>query len=256
MKSLHILIVCTSHDALGDTGLKTGLWLEELAAPYCIFKDAGTEITIASPKGGVIPVDPNSIKSEALTSSTSRFSKDPEAAFALNNAVPLAEIDADDYDAVFIPGGHGPLWDLANNITLKKILEDYYRTGKPIAAVCHGVAALVSVQERGGKVMVFGKRVTGFSNSEEELAGLCAVVPFMIESRLRSMGAFYSKAHDYASHVMTDGNLVTGQNPASSGEAAERVMSLLRDSEEQLAIKTDKADHPEVNAIDILYNRV
>ena len=257
MKSLHILVVCTSHDDLGDTGLKTGQWLEELAAPYCIFKDSGASITLCSPQGGIIPIDPNSLKPESLTNSTTRFSKDPEAVFALNNSIPLSEIDPQGFDAVFIPGGHGPLWDLTDNATLKKILEEFDQAGKPIAAVCHGVAALLSVQEPGGKAMVREKRVTCFSNSEEELAGLCDVVPFLLESRLRAQSAFYSKGHDYASYVVTDGHLITGQNPASSGAAAERVMTMLRDLEHQLASRNkSKANQCEAPAIDILYNRV
>jgi putative intracellular protease/amidase len=257
MKSMHILIICTSHEDLGDTSLKTGLWLEELAAPYCIFKDSGARITLCSPAGGPIPVDPNSNKPESLTASTTRFGKDPEAVFALNNSIALGEIDPEGYDAVFIPGGHGPLWDLAGNAALKELLEKFNQAGKPIAAVCHGVAALISIQEPGGKRMIQGKRLTGFSNSEEELAGLCEVVPFLLESRLLSLGAFYSKGHDYASYVITDGNLVTGQNPASSGEAAERVMTMLRDLEHQLACRNkSKANNPEGHTIDILYNRV
>ena len=228
MKSIKVLFVTTSHDKMGDTGDKTGVWLEELAAPYYVFKEAGADITVASPKGGQVPLDPKSLAIILATRNTKRFLKDTEAMNFLAHSMLLSAIKADDFDVVFLPGGHGPLWDLANNEILKQLLEAFHRNGKPIGAVCHGVVGLVSLQNDKGEPLVKGKQLTGFSNSEEESAGLTKVVPFLIETKLLSLGALYSKGPDYVSHVVTEGNIFTGQNPASSEDVAKRIVALVK----------------------------
>lgn len=225
---MKVLMVLTSHGQLGDTGRTTGLWLEELAAPYYTFKDAHAEVTLASPAGGQPPVDPNSEQAGSQTDATRRFQGDAEALHALANTVKLADVNADAYDAVFYPGGHGPLWDLADNDDSRRIIETMYAQGKPTAAVCHGVAALRDAHGPFGLPLVRGKPATGFSNSEELAAGLTSTVPFLVENMLKESGANYSKAADWQSHVVTAGNLITGQNPASSAAAAKAVLQQLQ----------------------------
>lgn len=222
-----ILIVLTSHDRLGDTGHKTGFWLEEFAAPYYVFKDAGAVITLASPAGGQPPLDPKSDEAGAQTAATERFRKDPEAQKQLAATVPLASVDAADFDAVFYPGGHGPLWDLAKDAASITLIESVMRAGKPLGLVCHAPAALIRTRAANGQPLVAGRKVTGFSNSEEAAVGLTNVVPFLIEDEFRRLGGDYTKAADWQSHVETDGRLVTGQNPASSEGAAKALLALL-----------------------------
>jgi putative intracellular protease/amidase len=225
---MKILIVLTSHDQLGDTGKKTGFWLEEFATPYYVLKDAGAAITLASPKGGQPPLDPKSDLPENLTELTKRFRTDNAAQAELANTKKLADVSADDFDAVFYPGGHGPMWDMPDNATSIALIEAFVKADKPVGAVCHAPAALVNVRGKDGKYLVKSKRVTGFSNAEEKAVGLTAVVPFLLEDRLKERGGIYSKGANWAPHVQVDGKLVTGQNPASSGPAAEELLKLLR----------------------------
>jgi putative intracellular protease/amidase len=227
MAAKKILIVLTSHDRLGDTGKKTGFWLEELAAPYYVFRDAGAQITLASPKGGQPPLDPKSDAADAQTEATKRFQTDAVAKASLADTAVLSTLRAEDFDAVFYPGGHGPLWDLANDADSIALIERFQSAGKPVAAVCHAPAVLRDVKTGNGEPLVKGRQVTGFTNSEELAAGLTAVVPFLVEDMLKSRGADYSKAPDWQSHVVTDGLLITGQNPASSGPAAQALLALL-----------------------------
>ncbi|HEX6668136.1 MAG TPA: type 1 glutamine amidotransferase domain-containing protein [Gemmatimonadales bacterium] len=222
-----ILMVLTSHDRLGDTGRKTGFWLEEFAAPYYVLRDAGAEITLASPKGGQPPVDPKSDEPGAETAAMKRFRSDADAQRALANTVKLSTVSADDFDAVFYPGGHGPLWDLAEDRSSIGLIERFYGTGKPVGAVCHGPAVLRRAKAPDGTPLVKGKRVTGFANSEEEAVGLTNVVPFLVEDELKAAGGRYSKGADWASHTAVDGNLVTGQNPASSEATAKALLEAL-----------------------------
>ena len=225
---MKILMVLTSHDRLGETGEKTGFWLEELAAPYWRFRDAGAEIVLASPRGGQPPLDPRSDEPEAQTEDTRRFQADARAMAALAATRPLAEVSMDDFDALFYPGGHGPLWDLAEDARSVALIERAEATGKPIGAVCHGPAALRRARRPAGAPLVQGRQVTAFSDSEEAAVGLTAVVPFSVEAMLRGNGGRYSKAADFQPYVVTDGRLVTGQNPASSAPAAEALLALLR----------------------------
>lgn len=225
---MKILMVLTSHGQLGETGKATGLWLEELAAPYYVFKDAGAHITLASPAGGQPPIDPASEQADRATDATRRFRADPEATQALAHTHKLADIDREACDAVFYPGGHGPLWDLADNEDSRLLIDAAYASGKPVAAVCHGVAALRNALGPFGLSLVRGKAVTGFSNSEENAAGLADAVPFLIEDMLKENGGEYSKAADWQAHVVVSGNLITGQNPASSAAAAAAVLQQLR----------------------------
>ncbi|PKN36636.1 MAG: type 1 glutamine amidotransferase domain-containing protein [Deltaproteobacteria bacterium HGW-Deltaproteobacteria-2] len=225
---MNILIVLTSHDQLGNTGKKTGFWLEEFAAPYYVLKDAGASITLASPKGGQPPLDPKSDLHENLTELTKRFRADKAAQAELANTKKLSDVSADDFDGVFYPGGHGPMWDMPDNKTSIVLIEAFVKAGKPVGAVCHAPAALVNVRGKNGEYLVKGKRVTGFTNAEEEAAGLSKVVPFLLEDRLKERGGLYSKGVDWTPYVQVDGNLVTGQNPASSGLAAEELLKLLR----------------------------
>jgi putative intracellular protease/amidase len=225
---MKILIVITSHDQLGDTGEKTGFWLEEFVVPYYALKDAGAEITLASPKGGQPPLDPKSEVPENQTESTIRFRTDIDAQAELANTKKLADVSADDFDAVFYPGGHGPMWDMVDNATSIALIEAFVRAGKPVGAVCHAPVALVNVREKNGEYLIQGKRVTGFSNAEEKAVGLTGVVPFLLEDRLKERGGVYSKGADWAPYVQVDGKLVTGQNPASSGPAAKEMLKLLR----------------------------
>ena len=225
---MNVLFVLTSHDQLGDTGKKTGFWLEEFAAPYYLLKDAGAEVTLASPKGGEPPLDPKSALPENVTESTKRFRTDPLVQAALANTMRLEDVSADDYDAVFYPGGHGTMWDLPNHVASIALLEAFIRAGKPIGAVCHAPGALVNVRQPDGEYLIKRKHVTGFANSEEEAVGLSEVVPFLLEERLRESGGLYSKGADWAPYVQVDGKLVTGQNPASSGPAALALLRLLQ----------------------------
>lgn len=225
---MKILMVLTSHDTLGDTGEKTGFWLEEFAAPYYALKDAGAEITLASPKGGQPPLDPKSDAEDAQTDDTRRFKSDEAARAELANTHRLSDVKAEDFDAVFYPGGHGPLWDLANDSQSIALIEAFARAGKPTGFVCHAPGVLKDVKGADGEPLVKGRSVTGFTNSEEEAVGLVDVVPFLVETMLAEKGGRYSKGEDWASYVLTDGTLVTGQNPASSREAAEALLKLLK----------------------------
>lgn len=225
---MKILMVLTSHDQLGDTGHKTGFWLEEFAAPYYRFKDAGAEVTLASPAGGQPPLDPKSDLPDFQTEATRRFKDDPAAQAALAATVPLATIDAGDFDAVFYPGGHGPLWDLAELDGSIALIEAFERAGKPIGFVCHAPGVLRHVKAADGTPLVQGRRVTGFTNGEEAAVGLTDIVPFLVEDEFRRLGANYEKAGDWAPFAITDGRLVTGQNPASSEAAADALLALLR----------------------------
>lgn len=227
MTNPRILIVLTSHDQLGDTGDKTGFWLEEFASPYYVFRDAGAEVALASISGGQPPIDPKSAQPEWQTDETRRFDADTRAKTTLANTTPLADIDANDYDAIFFPGGHGPMWDFPGNDDLAHLIEAFDGEGKPVGAVCHGPAALVTAKKADGTPLVAGKRVTGFTNGEEDAVGLSDVVPFLLEDRLRELGATIDNDTDFASHVVTDGNLVTGQNPQSSAAGAKGILALL-----------------------------
>lgn len=224
---MKILMVLTSHDQLGDTGRKTGFWLEEFASPYYAFIDAKAQVTIASPKGGQPPLDPKSDEADAQTDATRRFRADSGAQAALADTLPLGEIDPYDFDAVFYPGGHGPLWDLAEDKDSKTLIEAFYASNKPIAAVCHAPGVLKNVDAPDGQPVVKDKKVTGFTNSEEQAVGLTDVVPFLVEDMLKAKGAQYSKAADWASYVVEDGHLITGQNPASSEAVAQALLKRL-----------------------------
>ena len=224
---MKILVVLTSHDQLGNTGRKTGFWLEEFAAPYYVFKDAGVEMTLASPKGGQPPLDPKSDDPDAQTDATRRFGKDKDAQAALASTVKLSTVSAADYDAVFYPGGHGPLWDLAEDPHSIALIETLYNAGKPVGAVCHAPAVLRHTKLADQTPLVRDKPVTGFSNSEEAAVGLTDVVPFLVEDMLKKHGGRYSKGPDWQSHVVVAGNLITGQNPASSEAAAKALLAKL-----------------------------
>ena len=226
---MKILMVLTSHDQLGTTGKKTGFWLEEFAAPYYVLKDAGADISLASPNGGQPPLDPKSDEPASQTEDTLRFKADPEAQEALANTVKLSGVSPSGFDAVFYPGGHGPLWDLAEDPHSVALIEALHAAGKPVAAVCHAPGVLRRTKAPNGEPLVAGKRVTGFANSEEAAVGLTEVVPFLVEDALKEAGGLYTKGPDWASYVRTDGTLVTGQNPASSKEAAEALVGLLQD---------------------------
>ncbi|PNW27884.1 type 1 glutamine amidotransferase domain-containing protein [Formosa algae] len=225
---MNILFVLTSHDTLGNTGKKTGFWIEEFASPYYALLDNGAQITIATPKGGQAPIDPSSDTEDAATAATKRFKTDAVTQDRIANTVPLSTINAADYDAVFYPGGHGPLWDLANDETSIKLIESFNAADKPIGFVCHAPAALKSVKNVDGTPLVQGKEVTGFSNTEEEAVQLTDVVPFLVEDMLKENGATYSKGDDWGVHVVTDGNLITGQNPASSELVAETLLKIIK----------------------------
>lgn len=223
-----ILMVLTSHDRLGDTGKKTGFWLEEFAAPYYVFKDAGAEITLASPEGGQPPLDPKSDDESAQTDATRRFKADADAQQQLATTMPLASVRAGDFDAVFYPGGHGPLWDLAEDAQSIALIEKTFAAKKPLALVCHAPGVLRHAKAPDGQPLVKGRKVTGFTNSEEEGVQLTKVVPFLVEDMLKANGGEYAKGADWAPFVLTDGMLVTGQNPASSEGAAEALLHLLK----------------------------
>ena len=224
---MKILMVLTSHDKLGDTGNKTGFWLEEFAAPYYVFKDAGAEITLASPKGGQPPLDPSRDADDTQTDATKRFKSDDGAQKELANTQTLSSVSADGFDAIFYPGGHGPLWDLAEDKASINLIESFAASDRPVGAVCHAPAVFKHTKGTDDKPLVSGKTVTGFTNTEEEAVGLTDVVPFLVEDMLKTNGGTYKKGDDWASFVVTDGKLVTGQNPASSEEAAHKLLSLL-----------------------------
>lgn len=224
---MKILVVLTSHDQLGTTGKKTGFWLEELAAPYYIFKDAGIGMTLASPLGGQPPLDPKSAEADAQTDDTRRFESDVEAKAALASTHRLADVTLADHDAVFYPGGHGPLWDLAEDAVSIALIEHAISAGIPVTAVCHAPGVLRHVKAPDGSPLVMGKNVTGFANSEEAAVGLTDVVPFLVEDMLVKSGGKYTKTEDWGVRVVRDGLLITGQNPASSGPAAQELVKLL-----------------------------
>lgn len=232
---MKVLIVLTSHDTLGNTGKKTGFWLEELAAPYYAFKDAGAEITLASPKGGQPPLDPKSDEPMFQTELTRRFNADEVAKAQLAETVRLDSIDQKDFDTVFYPGGHGPLWDLAEDPNSIKLIESFIAAGKPLALVCHAPGVLRHVTNPDGTPFVQGRYVTGFTNSEEEAVGLTTVVPFLVEDELIGLGAVFSRVKDWGVHTVVDGQLITGQNPASSAEAAEALLAALSQRKAQTA---------------------
>jgi len=224
---MNILMILTSHDQLGDTGLKTGFWLEEFAAPYYTLLDAGAKITLASPKGGQPPIDPKSDEPDFQTAATERFKGDADAQAVLASTRKLSDMVAADFDAVMYPGGHGPLWDLTNDTDSIAIIEALVAADKPVAAVCHAPAVLLNARVPSGDFLVKGKKVTGFSNSEEAAVQLTEVVPFLVEDELIARGGEYSKADDWQPYVLSDGKLITGQNPASSKSVAKALLGLL-----------------------------
>ena len=225
---MNVLMVLTSHDQLGDTGRKTGFWLEEFAAPYYALKDAGARITLVSPAGGQPPLDPKSDEADAQTAATARFKADPEAQVMLATTGRLENVSVNEIDAVFYPGGHGPLWDLAEDADSRRLIEAFAKKGQPIGAVCHAPAVFRHTDGPDGKKLVSGKRVTGFTNTEEQGVGLTTVVPFLVEDMLKQNGGKYEKGADWGSYVVRDGMLVTGQNPASSAAAGKELLTLLR----------------------------
>jgi len=225
---MKILMVLTSHDQLGNTGRRTGFWLEEFAAPYFVFRDAGAQLTLASPKGGQPPIDPKSDLPENQTPAMTRFKQDETAQKALAHTVKLSDMKSEDFDTIFYVGGHGPMWDLVDNAASIGLIESFYNSGKPVAAVCHSPGVLHRVMYQ-GVPLVKGKRVTGFTNGEEEAVQLTTVVPFLVEEELKRLGGLYEKAADWESHAVIDGRLVTGQNPASSTAAARALLTLFAD---------------------------
>ena len=224
---IKVLIVLTSHSDLGNTGQKTGFWIEEFAAPYYLLADAGVQITLASPKGGQPPIDPKSEMADSQTKATHRFDKDEALKNQLAHTLILSDVKVEDFDAVFYPGGHGPLWDLANDKNSIALIESFYSHNKPVVFVCHAPGALVKVKLPNGEALVKGKEVTGFSNSEEEAVQLTKVVPFLLEDEMKNLGGHYSKGADWGSYVKVDGLLITGQNPASSEAAAKALLKIL-----------------------------
>lgn len=225
---MKVLMVLTSHDQLGNTGKKTGFWLEEFAAPYYVFKDAGAGITLASPQGGQPPLDPKSDEPDFQTAATARFKADPAGIAALASTIKLADVKAEDYDAVFYPGGHGPLWDLAEDKHSIALIETVHASGKPLGAVCHAPGIFRHTLGKDGAPLVKGKRVTGFTNTEEDGVQLTDVVPFLVENMLKANGGVYSKGQDWLPYAVVEGNLITGQNPASSELVAQRMLELLK----------------------------
>jgi putative intracellular protease/amidase len=223
---MKILMVLTSHDRLGNTGRKTGFWLEEFAAPYFVFRDAGVDLTLASPRGGQPPIDPKSDLPENQTPAMTRFKRDTEAQKALSETCKLADMKSEAFDTIFYVGGHGPMWDLVDNPISISLIESFYNSGKPIAAVCHSPAVFHRVMYQ-GVPLIRGKRVTGFTNGEEAAVHLTDVVPFLVEDELKRIGGLYEKAADWESFSIVDGRIVTGQNPASSTSAAKSLMEIL-----------------------------
>lgn len=232
---MKILIVATSHEQLGDTGRKTGLWLEELAFPYYVFKDAGAVMALASPRGGEVPLDPKSESILASTPTIRRFQKDPEGISLLAHSIALSDVKVEDFDMVYVAGGHGALWDFPENEVLKEVLQAFIRHQKVIGLVSHGVAALLALRNFGGEPFVKGRHLTAFSNSEQQVAGLTAVVPFSLESKLVAEGALYTKGDDFRTHTVTDGRLICGQNPISSLDVSRRMLALLKESTKEMA---------------------
>ncbi|MBK5933672.1 putative intracellular protease/amidase [Rhodovulum imhoffii] len=224
---MKILMVLTSHDRLGETGNKTGFWLEEFAAPYYVFKDAGAEITLASPKGGQPPIDPSSDNDTAQTEHTRRFRADSDAQQHLATTLKLADVPENGFDAIFFPGGHGPLWDLAEDADSKRLIEAFAAAGRPMGAVCHAPAVFRHTYRADGTPLVSGRRVTGFTNSEEAAVGLTNIVPFLVEDMLKANGGQFERGEDWGDFVLRDGNLITGQNPASSAGTAREILTLL-----------------------------
>ncbi|MBN0988951.1 type 1 glutamine amidotransferase domain-containing protein [Amphritea pacifica] len=224
---MNILFVLTSHDALGDTGEKTGFWIEEFAAPYYVLADAGADITLASPAGGLPPIDPKSALEEFQTDDTRRFDQDAELQQKLAHTFKLADITADQFDAIFYPGGHGPMWDLSNDQHSVELIESFARQGKLVAAVCHASSVLLHTRDAGGKPLVKNRKVTGFSNTEEAAVGLTGVVPFLLEDELKKLGGVYSQGADWVPYTVEDGQLITGQNPASSSQVAKTLLARL-----------------------------
>ena len=235
MSKHKVLFLVTSHDQMGDTGHKTGFWLEEAAAPYYILADAGAEITVATPQGGPAPIDPTSQKDDWQTEATRRFNEDAAVQEKFANTVKLSDVAAQDFDAVFVPGGHGPMWDYPGHPVVKAVLEDFHNQGKPLAAVCHGPAALVDLQDKNGEPLVKGKTVTAFTDAEETAVGLHEAVPFMLETRLRELGANFEGGNDWEPKVHRHGLLITGQNPASSVPAAKAVLEALNERQQAAA---------------------
>jgi putative intracellular protease/amidase len=224
---MNVLIVLTSHDQLGDTGKKTGFWLEEFASPYYRLKDAGVQVTLASPSGGQPPLDPKSAEPDFQTDATRRFDNDPSAQHELAQTAKLAEMKAEDFDAVFYPGGHGPLWDLHSDRDSIALIEGFIAARKPVAAVCHAPAVLLNARDENGEPLVKGKQVTGFSNSEEAAVELTDVVPYLLEDQLVSMGGVYQKVDDWHPLVVVDGLIITGQNPGSSEVVADALVNAI-----------------------------
>jgi putative intracellular protease/amidase len=222
-----VLIVLPSHDQLGNTGQKTGFWLEEFTDPYYKFIDSGYEVTIASPRGGKPPVDPKSTQKENQSESTQRFERDKSAQVKLENTLVLSQVSANDYDTLFLPGGHGPMWDLSSDENMKKIVEDFYSDKKIVSAVCHGPAGLLQATDRNGNSILKGKKITGFTNNEESAVGLTKTVPFSLENRMKELGGKFEKGQDFKPFVISDGQLITGQNPKSALPAAEKVIEIL-----------------------------
>ncbi len=228
---MKVLIVLTSHSELGNTGHKTGFWIEEFAAPYYTLLEAGASVTLASPKGGQPPIDPKSDEPASQTPATIRFKADAALQQLLANTKKLSDVSADDFDGVFYPGGHGPMWDLTNDEDSIKLITAFVKGEKPVVAVCHAPAVLLNVTDEHGDPLVKGKKVTGFTNSEEAAVQLTDIVPFLLEDELKSKGGIYSKKEDWASYTVKDGLLITGQNPASSEAAAEELVALLKNNE-------------------------
>lgn len=222
-----VLVVLPSHDQLGNTGQKTGFWLEEFTDPYYKFIDSGYEVTIASPRGGKPPVDPKSTQKENQSESTQRFEKDKSAQAKLENTLVLSQVSANDYDTLFLPGGHGPMWDLSSDENMKKIVEDFYSDKKIVSAVCHGPAGLLQATDRNGNSILKGKKITGFTNNEESAVGLTKTVPFLLENRMKELGGKFEKGQDFKPFIVSDGQLITGQNPKSALPAAEKVVEIL-----------------------------
>ncbi len=233
-KKMKILMVLTSHGEMGTSGKKTGFWVEEFAAPYYVLAEAGAEITIASPAGGQPPVDPKSEAPDAQTAATKKFYSDHDLIDKVAHSLKLGDVNREDYDAVFFPGGHGPLWDLSVDKTSIKLIEDFYNDQKPIAFVCHSPAALLHVKTKDGEPIVKGKKVTGFSNTEEEAVGLTNVVPFLLEDELKKLGGLYSRGDDWGSYAVQEGLLITGQNPGSSEAVAKLLLKSMATKTENL----------------------
>lgn len=226
---MNVLFVLTSHDQLGNTGHKTGFWIEEFATPYYTLTDAGVIVTLASPKGGQPPIDPKSDAPENQTESTKRFKEDEALKEKLSLTLKLSDTFSDEFDAIFFPGGHGPMWDLNKDPNVIRLVQHFYRQNKPVAAVCHGPAALLNAKKENGEFLVKGKKVTGFTDTEEAAVGLTEVVPFLLEDALKAAGAEYSKKGDWQSYTVQDGLLLTGQNPASSEQVAKDLLQLLKE---------------------------